>query len=179
MVGLTAYQVLRRLGVASGQTVLIHGGAGGVGQVGVQLARRAGARVLATASVANHDLLRALGAEPLAYGDGLAERVRALAPEGVHVVADFAGGVREVTMAVLAPGGRHASIADRSVIEVGGSWMWVRPDAADLADLAGLVDSGDLAIGVAHSFDLADVADAIRLSEGGHTPGKIVLRVSR
>ena len=178
LAGLTAYQVLRRLGVASGQTVLIHGGAGGVGQVGVQLARRAGARVLATASESNHDLLRALGAEPLVYGDGLAERVRALAPDGVHVVADFAGGVREVTTAVLAPGGRHASIADSSVIEVGGSWMWVRPDAADLAHLAGLVDAGDLAIRVAHSFDLADVADAIRLSQGGHAPGKIVLRVS-
>lgn len=179
LAGLTAYQVLRRLGVASGQTVLIHGGAGGVGQVGVQLARCAGARVLATASVANHDLLRALGAEPLPYGDALAARVRALAPDGVHVVADFTGGVREVTTAVLAPGGRHASIADRSVIEVGGSWMWVRPDAADLTHLAGLVDSEDLAIRVARSFDLADVADAIRLSQGGHAPGKIVLRVSR
>ncbi len=179
LAGLTAYQVVRRLGVASGQTVLIHGGAGGVGQIGVQLARRAGARVLATASESNHDLLRTLGAEPLVYGDGLAERVRALAPEGVHVVADFAGGVRDVTTAVLAPGGRHASIADSSVIEVGGSWMWVRPDAADLAHLAGLVDSGDLAVRVAQSFDLADVADAIRLSQGGHAPGKIVLRVSR
>ena len=179
LAGLTAWQVVRRLGVASGQTVLIHGGAGGVGQVGVQLARRAGARVLATASESNHDLLRALGAEPLVYGGGLVERVRALAPEGVDVVADFAGGVLEVTTAVLAPGGSHASIADSSVTEVGGSWMWVRPDSADLAQLAGLVDSGDLTIRVAHAFDLADVVDAIRLSQGGHVAGKIALRVSR
>nr|NLI50826.1 NADP-dependent oxidoreductase [Propionibacterium sp.] len=179
LAGLTAYQVVRRLGVAPGETVLIHGGAGGVGQIGVQVARRAGARVLATASPANHDLLRGLGAEPLAYGDGLVERVRALAPAGVDVVADFVGGVREVTLAVLAAGGRHASIADRSVTEVGGSWLWVRPDAADLAQLAGLVDAGDLVVRVAHSFDLADAADALRLSKGGHAAGKIALRVSR
>ncbi len=179
LAGLTAYQVVRRLGVSTGQTVLIHGGAGGVGQFGIQLARRAGARVLATASPANHDLLRTLGAEPLVYGDGLADRVRTLAPAGVDVVADFVGGVREVTTAVLAPTGRHASIADRSVTELGGSWMWVRPDAADLAHLAGLVDSGDIVIRVADSFDLADVADALRLSQSGHAPGKISLRVSR
>lgn len=178
LAGLTAHQVLRRLGVRSGQTVLIHGGAGGVGQVGVQLARLAGARVLATASEPNHDLLRSLGAEPLTYGDGLADRVRAVAPEGVDVVADFAGGVREITMAVLAPGGRHASIADRTVTDVGGSWMWVRPDASDLAHLAAMVDAGDVVIRVAHTFDLADAAEAVRLSKGGHASGKIALRVS-
>ena len=179
LAGLTAYQVLKRLGLTSGETVLLHGGAGGVGQVGVQLARLAGARVLATASERNHALLRSLGAEPLSYGPGLAERVLSTAARGVDVVADFAGGVAEVTPAVLAPGGRHASIADRSVIDVGGQWMWVRPDAGDLAHLSALVDAGDLAITVAHTFDLSEAADAIRLSQGGHAAGKIVLRVSR
>lgn len=179
LAGLTAHQVLRRLGVAQGETVLLHGGAGGVGQLGVQLARLAGARVLATASEANHPLLRSLGAEPVTYGDGLADRVRALAPGGVDVVADFVGGVRDVTTAVLAPGGRHASIADRSVIDAGGAWMWVRPDADDLAHLARLVDAGELTARVAHAFDLADAAEAVRLSQGGHAAGKIALRVSR
>ncbi len=80
--GLTAYQVLSRLDVSE-DTVLVHGAAGGVGALGVQIARSLGARVIGTASPANHDWVRALGAQPVAYGDGLAERVRALAPDGV------------------------------------------------------------------------------------------------
>lgn len=178
LAGLTAYQVLTRLGSASGDTVLIHGGAGGVGQLGVQLAVSLGARVIATASPANHDVLSALGAEPVAYGDGLAARVRALAPGGVDVVADFVGGVLDVTTAVLAPGGRHASIADGGVIAAGGQNMWVRPDGRDLQALADLADTGRLSVAVARTFPLAEVADAFRLSQGGHVRGKIAIRVS-
>ena len=65
----------------------------------------------------------------MAYGDGVVERVRALAPEGVDVVADFVGDVLDVTTAVLAEGGRHGSIADASVAEAGGHYVWVRPTA--------------------------------------------------
>lgn len=178
LAGLTAYQVLTRLGVGEGQTVLVHGAAGGVGSLGVQIAVALGARVIGTASEPGHDRLRALGAEPVAYGDGLVDRVRALAPEGVDVVADFVGGVLDVTTAVLVDGGRHASIADPSVLEAGGQWMWVRPDAADLTRLAELVEAGKLNVDVAQTFPLDDVAGAFRLSQDGHVAGKVVVRVS-
>lgn len=179
LAGLTAHQVLSRLGVGPGVTVLVHGGAGGVGQAGIQLARHAGARVVATASVRNHGLLGELGAEPLAYGDGLVERLREVAPAGFDVVADFVGGVLDVTTAVLADGGRHASIADRAAPAAGGQWMWVRPDAADLDHLSGLVDAGELGVRVAEAYDLTHAAEAIAASMGGHVAGKIAIEVSR
>lgn len=178
LAGLTAYQVLHRLRVRPGAIVLIHGGAGGVGSFGVQIAHAAGARVIATASEPNHEYLRSLGATPVSYGEGLAERVRKLAPDGVHLVADFVGGVSEVTAAVLAEGGHHASIADPAVLAIGGSWMWVQPDAADLEALAALVDAGSLRVEVAASFELEKAAEAFALSRAGHTVGKIVLTVS-
>ncbi|MFE2144702.1 NADP-dependent oxidoreductase, partial [Streptomyces sp. NPDC059456] len=80
LAGLTAYQLLTRLATGKDDTVLIHGAAGGVGSFGVQIARALGARVIGTASARNHDRLRELGCEPVEYGDGLAERVRARGP---------------------------------------------------------------------------------------------------
>ena len=77
--------------IAAGETVLIHGAAGGVGTVAVQLARARGATVIGTASAANHEHLRSLGAIPVTYGDGLIDRVRAVAPEGVDAAFDTAG----------------------------------------------------------------------------------------
>lgn len=178
LAGLTAFQVLSRLGVAEGEMVLVHGAAGGVGSLGVQIARGLGARVIGTGSDASHERLRGLGAEPVTYGDGLTERVRALVPGGVDAVADFVGGVLEVTTAVLGPGGRHASIADPSVAGAGGRWMWVRPSAADLGHLGDLAGRGALTVPVARTFPLARAADAFRLSQEGHAGGKIVIRVS-
>ncbi|MER5873931.1 NADP-dependent oxidoreductase [Streptomyces sp. NPDC002044] len=177
LAGLTAYQVLTRLGTGAGDTVLIHGAAGGVGSLGVQIARALGARVIGTASPRNHDRVRALGAEPVAYGDGLADRVRALAPEGATVVADFVGGVLDVTREVLHDDGRHASIADPTVTGSGGEWMWVRPVGSDLAELARLADEGKLTVTVAETFPLAETAAAFALSQDGHTAGKIVIEV--
>jgi NADPH:quinone reductase-like Zn-dependent oxidoreductase len=179
LTGMTAFQVMNRLGVTANDTVLIHGGAGGVGSIGIQLAVAEGARVIATASAVNHDYLRALGAEPVTYGNGLAERVRALAPDGVTVVADFVGGALDTTLEVLAEGGRHASIADGDVEQHGGTWMWVDPTAnapqTGLQALADLVDAKGLQIEVARTFPLAEAADAYRLSMLGHTRGKIVV----
>jgi len=177
LAGLTAYQTLHRLDLAAGQTVLVHGANGGVGSFAVQIAAAAGARVIGTASERNHERIRGLGAEPVTYGDGLEERVRALAPDGVDLVVDYVGGVLEQTLAVLAPGGRHASIADGSVSGAGGTYVWVRPDAADLAALAELVEAGDLRVDVERTFDLAEAADAFRASMEGHTSGKIALTV--
>lgn len=178
LAGLTAWQLLTRLGVGEGDTVLIHAAAGGVGSLGVQIATALGARVIGTASVSSHDRLRELGAEPVEYGDGLVERVRALAPDGVDVVADFVGGVLESTLAVLAEGGRHASVADNTVSGSGGTWVWVRPSGPDLDSLGELVEQGRLRVPVAATFELEALADAFRLSQDGHAAGKIVVHVS-
>ncbi|MGG5172314.1 NADP-dependent oxidoreductase [Pseudarthrobacter sp. J1738] len=177
LAGLTAFQVLRRLGLKSGETLLIHGGAGGVGSLGIQIAKAMGAHVIATASEKNHGYLRELGAEPVTYGEGLAERVRALSPNGADVVADFAGGNLEATLAVLVQGGRHASIADAEVEAHGGTWMWVNPVGSDLEELVTMVDELGLRLEVAKSFPLDQAADAFRLNMDGHTRGKIILTV--
>ncbi|WP_422758655.1 NADP-dependent oxidoreductase [Paenarthrobacter sp. C1] len=177
LAGLTAFQVLKRLELAAGETVLIHGGSGGVGSLGIQIAKALGAKVIATASEKNHDFLRSLGAEPVAYGEGLAERVRALRPKGVEVVADFVGGNLSTTLEVLKENGRHASIADSDVEEHGGTWMWVNPVGAELQELADLVDGNKLQVEVAESFPLAEAAEAFRLNMEGHTRGKIVVTV--
>ena len=178
LAGLTAYQVLRWLAVSDGITVLIHNASGGVGILGSQIARAFGARVIGTASPKNHDRLRSYGVEPVEYGEGLAERVRALAPDGVDAVPDFVGGVLETTMAVLKDGGRHASIADPSVAGARGRNMWVRPSAEDLQALADMVEAGSLEVPIAATFPLERTAEAFALSQGGHAGGKIAIRVS-
>lgn len=178
LAGLTALQTLDRLGVSSSDTVLVHGGAGGVGVLAVQIAKARGARVIATASEPNHAFLSELGATPVAYGDGAVERIRAVAPDGVDVVADFVGGVRDVTMAVLAPGGRHASIADSTVLETGGAWFWVRPSADGLVELGRLADAGQLHVPVADVLPLEELPAAFARSRDGHVRGKLVIAVS-
>jgi NADPH:quinone reductase-like Zn-dependent oxidoreductase len=175
LAGGTALRTLDVLEVGEGDTVLIHAAAGGVGSLAVQIAAARGARVIGTASEANHDFLRGLGAEPVAYGDGVVERVRALAPEGVTAVADFVGGQLETTLAVLAQGGRHASVADGSVAENGGHVVWVRPLGSETARLAELADQGLLTVEVARTFGLEEVAEAFALSQRGHTRGKLVI----
>ncbi|GAA3036428.1 NADP-dependent oxidoreductase [Microbacterium dextranolyticum] len=179
LTGLTALQALERAGVHEGQTVLIHGAAGGVGSIGVQLAVRRGARVVGTASERNHDYLRELGAEPVRYGDGLADAARALAPEGFDVIVDFAGGASlDSTPALLADGGTVVSIADpRARTEFGGHYLWVRPDAAQLAELAQLAADGDLRVEIAATYPLDEAAAAYAALEEGHTRGKIVVTV--
>ena len=178
LAGLTAFQVLNRLGLRSGETVLVHGGAGGVGSLGIQIAVARGAKVIATASEKNHDFLRSLGAEPVAYGEGLADRVKALRPGGVDVVADFVGGNLEATLEVLAANGRHASIADSEVEAHGGTWMWVNPVGAELQQLSEMVDEHKIRVEVAQALPLAEAADAFRLNMEGHTRGKIVVTVA-
>lgn len=179
LAGLTAYQSIERTGVRAGQTVLVHAAAGGVGQFAVQIAAARGARVIGTASEGNHAYLRELGAEPVTYGDGLVERVRALAPEGVDVVLDYGTpDLVETTRALLAPGGTVASITDAAARdELGGHYVWVRPSTADLTALAELADAGRLRVDVAQVFDLADAAAAHDASATGHVRGKVVVRV--
>lgn len=181
LAGLTAYQVcVQILQVERGDTVLIHAAAGGVGSLAVQIAAHLGARVIGTAGERNHAYVRSLGGEPVTYGDGLAERVRGIAPEGVDAVFDTVGGeTLKVSAQLLAPGGRLASIADPDVTEYGGRYWFVRPDAEDLAKLSRLADQGAVSVHVDRTFPLEQTADAQRLSEEGHTRGKIVVTVSR
>ncbi|MFJ6748944.1 MULTISPECIES: NADP-dependent oxidoreductase [unclassified Streptomyces] len=179
LAGLTAYQALKRVGAQLGETVLVHAAAGGVGSLAVQIAVALGAHVIGTASERNHDFLRSLGAEPVTYGEGLADRVRALAPEGVDVALDFVGdGVVEVSQQLLKDRSRVASIADGEVTAKGGHMVWVRPDSADLTTLGELADAGKLSVPVEATFPLAEAAEAFRRSMQGRTRGKIVLEVS-
>lgn len=175
LAGGTALRAIDALGELHARTVLIHGGSGGVGGFAVQIAVARGARVIATASEPNHDYLRSLGAIPTTYGEGLVERVKALSDGSVDAVADFAGGMLEVTLAVLAPGGTHASIADASVVQHGGRHIWVRPDGTQTARLAALADDGHLRVEVARTFPLEGVADAFRASQTHHVRGKLVI----
>jgi NADPH2:quinone reductase len=179
LAGLTALQTIRRAGVTEGQTVLVHAAAGGVGSIAVQLAVHAGARVVGTASPRNHDFLRELGAEPVAYGDGLVAAAREVAPDGFDVILDYVGGQAIDTAAeLLRPGGTVVSITDaRARDELGGHYVWVRPDPEGLAELADLVARGTVRVEVAETFDLDHAADAYRALETGHTRGKIVVRV--
>lgn len=175
LAGGTALRTLDALEVTAGDTVLVHAAAGGVGIFAVQIAVARGARVIGTASESNHAFLRELGAEPVTYGDGVVDRVRALAPEGVDAVADFVGGQLETSLAVLADGGRLASVADPGVIEHGGRWIWVRPDGAESARLAALADEGKLKVEVARTYGLDEVAEAFAESQSGHVRGKLVI----
>ncbi|MEE1784951.1 NADP-dependent oxidoreductase [Streptomyces sp. SP17BM10] len=179
LAGLTGYQALTRaLEVKPGETVLIHAAAGGVGSLAVQIAVALGARVIGTASERNHDYLRTLGAEPVAYGDGLADRVRALAPNGLDAVLDLIGGeALQISPALLSDGGRLASVADGAVLALGGRYVFVRPDVADLSALADLAETGRLTVEVAATFPLEQAADAQRLNAAGHTRGKIVVTI--
>lgn len=175
LAGGTALRALDALGELSGRTVLIHGGAGGVGSFAVQIAAASGARVIATASERNHEYVRGLGGEPVVYGDGLAERVREMAGGPVDAVADFVGGVLPVTLEVLDAGGPHVSIADGAVTQHGGRYIWVRPDGTQTARLGALADEGRLRVEIAQSFPLEQVADAFSASQGGHIRGKLVI----
>lgn len=179
LAGLTAYQSMERVGLGDGETVLVHAAAGGVGAFAVQLAVARGARVIGTASERNHDFLRSLGAEPVTYGEGLADRVRDLAPEGVDAALDYVGGdAVDVSRQLLGDPSRVASVADQGVREKGGHLVWVRPDPVDLAHLADLADAGRLTVNVDAALPLEDAAEAFRRSASGRTRGKLVLDVS-
>lgn len=172
----TAWRVLAESEVGPGQTVLVHGAAGGVGQATVQLARELGARVIGTASERNHDLLEQLGATPTAYGDGLVERVAALAPAGVDVVIDTAGSQLDDLLAIAGSPERVITIANYGAADRGVRVSRGGSGAADaLARTAALAERGRFTLRVARTFDLDEAAEAHRLSETRSTNGKIVI----
>ena len=178
----TATRALDQLGVGSGGTLLVNGASGSVGSAAVQLAVVRGARVIGTASPANHDYLRSLGAEPVAYGEGLAGRVRALAPEGVDAALDVAGsGVLPELIELAGGAGQVITIADFDGAQQYGV-RFSRGDAGRalyaLAQIGDLIESGRFSLPVGQTFPLTDVAEAHRVSEDGHVRGKLVLLVN-
>lgn len=179
--GLTALQSLRAVGVGPGDAVLVHAAAGGVGHLAVQIARALGAeRVLGTASPRNHDFVRSLGAEPVAYGDALVDNVaEAVGGDGrVDVAFDCVGGAAlGDSPALVRDPARIVSIVDDNVLGLGGRYVFAKPVAADLEWLAARVDEGVLRVEVQQTFPLAEAVDAHRLLDGGHVRGKVVLTV--
>ena len=181
LAGLTALQLLKKVGVGEGDTVLVHAAAGGVGHLAVQVARALGAaKVIGTASERNHDFLRSLGAEPVTYGDGLEDRVAALVGgDGkVDAVLDLIGGdALSVSPKLVREPARIGSIIEDRVREMGGQYVFVKPNSEQLAWLGELVASGAVTVTIEKVFPLAETADAQRLVEGGHVRGKVVITV--
>ncbi|MBB5957369.1 NADPH:quinone reductase-like Zn-dependent oxidoreductase [Saccharothrix tamanrassetensis] len=181
LTGLTALQALRAVRVSSGDTVLVHAAAGGVGHLAVQVARILGAsRVIGTASRRNHEFLRGLGVEPVAYGDALVDNVAELVGgDGlVDVAFDCVGGAAlNDSPALVRDPSRIVSIVDTNVLGLGGRYAYAKPVRADLDWLASHAGSGELKVVVQQTFPLAEAAEAHRLLEGRHVRGKIVLTV--
>jgi NADPH:quinone reductase-like Zn-dependent oxidoreductase len=175
----TAERVLDLLGVAAGETVLMHGAAGAVGTLAIQLATARGARVIATGGPANQDYLTSLGATATGYGDGLVERVRALAPEGVDAVFDLAGkGALEDSITLRGGTERIVTIADFGARQLGITFSQGSPQrsAVRLAAVAQDAAAGKLVTTVT-AYPLAQAATAQQVSDAGHVRGKLVLTV--
>ena len=170
----TAAAALAVLGLGPGDTVLIGGAAGGVGVFAVQLARLAGARVIGTGSEASSGYLRDLGAEPVAYGEGLVDRVRALAPGGVTAALDLHG-----TDTVEAA--RELGVPDRRICMIAAVLPGVSAangaNAAEgaLEGVADLIATGRLRVPIAATFPIAQIREAVQLQSNRHVRGKVVI----
>lgn len=176
LAGLTAWQSLHTaLGIGSTDTVVINAAAGGVGGLAIQIAVNAGARVLALTSSSNFDLVADLGASPIDRHRPLAQQVTDLSPTAA---LDCVGQDALSELTTVVPGHRIASIADATVNDLGGRYVFTRPNPTDLTALAALAEAGSLDPRISAEFDLADTAAAHRLSEERGTPGKILIHVS-
>jgi NADPH:quinone reductase-like Zn-dependent oxidoreductase len=184
LAGLTAWQIIvDAIQLQSGDDLLVHGAAGGVGHLAVQIAKARGANVIGTARAEQADWLRELGVNQVI--DYKAERFEDLVSD-LDAVIDFPGVYGERSLAVLRPGGMLVSVpsgtsedlvakAKESKRRVTG--FLVEPDPVGLAGLSHLVEAGHLQVKVDRAFDLEYAAEAHRLAESGHSGGKIVLRV--
>ncbi|MDO8147589.1 NADP-dependent oxidoreductase [Isoptericola sp. b515] len=173
----TAHRVLRVLGVTDGETLLVHGASGSVGELAVQLARRRGATVIGTASPANQDRVAALGATPTTYGPGLVERVRDLAPSGVDAVLDTTGaGVLPDSITLRGGTERIVTIADPAASDLGITFSsGARRDPDELAEDVTSLARGELTTTLGEVLRLDDAARAHALVESGRGGGKVVL----
>lgn len=175
----TAARALDQLGVTKGSVVLINGASGSIGSAAVQFAVQRGARVIGTGSPATHDYLRSLGAEPVAYGEGMAQRVRAIVPAGVDLALDVAGSGVLPELIDLTGGAQNVvTIADFSgAQEYGVRFSRGNSGRAEYAIALAmqLIDEGTFRIPVVQTFPLKNVAEAHRLGESGAIRGKLVL----
>jgi len=178
--GATAYAAVRAVAVEPGETVVVSGAAGGVGSIVVQLARRAGASVIGLASEPNHAWLAQHGVIPLAYGDGVAGRIRAAAERPVDAFVDTFG--HPYIELALELGVKPDRI--NTIIDFAGAGKYgtrtegnAAASSADvLRELATLIAEGDLEVPIAGVYRLDEVRDAFRELERRHTSGKIVLK---
>ncbi|WP_327288603.1 NADP-dependent oxidoreductase [Streptomyces sp. NBC_01198] len=175
----TAFRGLDELGARAGETLLVHGAGGGVGTVAVQFAVARGLRVIGTASPANHDRLRALGANPVTYGAGLVDRVRAAAPEGVDLIFDTTGLAESLAASIELMDGTERVLSIGDAVTAG---QYGVPFSASgghgqdaFAEALALHAEGTLDVAIHQTYPLAEAADAQRASEAGHLAGKIIL----
>ncbi len=176
--GCTAYAAVRSVSLTPGDTVVVAGAAGGVGSIAVQLAGLAGAEVVGLAGAAHHDWLRSKGVRPVAYGDGVADRIRAVAPRPDAFIDTVGGDYVQLALDLGVSPDRVDTIVNFAAVQEHG----VRAEgnaagasAAVLAELASRVAAGELEVPIAASFPLEAVRDAYLLLAHGHTRGKIVL----
>ncbi|GAA1140535.1 NADP-dependent oxidoreductase [Kribbella jejuensis] len=172
--GRTAAAALAVVTPRAGETVLIGGAAGGVGVFAVQLARLAGARVIGTGSPSSADALRALGAEPVVYGDGLVDRVHALAPAGVNAVMDLHG-------TDTAQAARELGVPDERITTIAAQLDGITPangataPEGALGEIADLAAAGRLRVPIASTFPIEQIRTAVELQAARHVHGKIVI----
>lgn len=175
--GMTADAALDAVGLQAGDTILIGGAGGGVGVFATQLARRAGARVIGTASSTSHAFLRELGAEPVVYGPGLADRVRALAPDGLTAATSLVGTeTADVALELGVAPERISTIAAgpdsyRGTRPTGG--VDAGPGALDR--ITDAIIAGHLVVPIAARFPIEQIREAVTLQSGGHVQGKVVV----
>ncbi|MDB5746574.1 MAG: Zn-dependent oxidoreductase, NADPH:quinone reductase, partial [Massilia sp.] len=182
LAGITAWEAMIDVAkVGPGQRVLVHAGSGGVGSLAIQIAKAAGATVIATTSGRNRALVESLGADQVV--DYTTTKV-ADAVEPVDAVFDTLGGdVQEASWSLLKPGGIQVSIisppdeAHAAALGVRGAFVFIGPNAPVLERLAAMVDGGTLRPVVGAEFSLDDIVAAHALSESGRAVGKIVLYV--
>jgi NADPH:quinone reductase-like Zn-dependent oxidoreductase len=176
--GATAYAAVRAVALTPGDTVAVSGAAGGVGSITVQLARRAGATVIGLAGPANHGWLAGHGVIPVSYGDGAADRIRQAAAKVDAFIDTFGANYAELALDLGVQPSRIDTIVRFDAVQQYGikaEGNAAGASAAVLAELAGLIDAGELEVPVAATFPLAEVRDAYRLLAQGHHRGKIVL----
>jgi NADPH:quinone reductase-like Zn-dependent oxidoreductase len=178
--GTTAFAAVRAVGAQAGDTVVVAGAAGGVGCIAVQLLAARGAVVIGVAGAANHEWLRSHGATPVAYGDDVADRIRAAAPGGVDAFIDtFGADYVELALELGVPVERIDTIINWDAVAKYGVKAEGNAAAGTidvLAELAALAADGVIDVPIAATYPLTDVRDAYRELEQRHTRGKIVLR---
>lgn len=178
--GQTALTALNALDLTPGDTIIVHGASGGVGTALVQLARTRGLRVIGTAGAANQDYVRVLGAIPVIYGDGLAERIGAAA-DGQSIAAsiDLAGSPEagDVAVALLRVGGKAITLVPETMSSHGLQLVQVRHSADQLAEILDAATNGRLLLPV-QVLPLTEIVEAHRRMDAKHSRGKLVLENS-